>query len=304
MGSFNIDTGYKPEFALGALYAGENAAYNTAMQDEEILQKFLANQREQTMLPLDRDIKTFEAAKANAQNTPELLKAFTESTKAGYNKNIREDEIGNILHPFRKQQAPLQGQRDLDYAQVDAEIAKMQDYLRSGISDNGLPLSPELRDDLNIRLNELTARRGNTPEHWGAIDKENVKGEWDLKKQRLANAGHLAAADKGHRSETVRWATTIAGRINNINTQLSKNEIEQVKSQWIASFLSQGKNSADATKLADSKVSEFVSGLMREKAQLEAQYNALFKTVPGMKDLQTEPPKGNPGTASNPIQLK
>ena len=31
----------------------------------------------------------------------------------------------------------------------------MQDYLRSGISDNGLPLSPELRDDLNIRLNVL-----------------------------------------------------------------------------------------------------------------------------------------------------
>lgn len=39
-----IETGYKPEFALGALYQGQNAADAQAQNDQELIMKFLANQ--------------------------------------------------------------------------------------------------------------------------------------------------------------------------------------------------------------------------------------------------------------------
>lgn len=299
-----FNTGYKSEFGLGAALAGENDAFTDQANQLELVKNFLANQREQKMQPLDVDIKGLQAAQARSQNTPEMLQAFVDNTRAGYNKNIREDELGTLLQPFRKQAAPMQGQAEVAQAINNSNLLELQKTIDTGMDMNNTPISPQDMQILQQELQKQIAMRGQTPELYGKMQIEDKKGQWDMEKQRLANEGHLAAADKGHRSETVRWATTIAGRINNINTQLSKNEIEQVKSQWIASFLSQGKNSADATKLADSKVSEFVSGLMREKAQLEAQYNALFKTVPGMKDLQIEPPKGNPGTASNPIPLK
>jgi len=48
-----IDTGYKPEFSLGALYQGFNAGNADQMAQEELIKQFLANQREQQMQPTD-----------------------------------------------------------------------------------------------------------------------------------------------------------------------------------------------------------------------------------------------------------
>ena len=45
----NIETGYKPEFGLGAWFAGENAANTEAANEEELIKSFLANQRERQM---------------------------------------------------------------------------------------------------------------------------------------------------------------------------------------------------------------------------------------------------------------
>jgi hypothetical protein len=49
----NIETGYKPEFGLGAWFAGENAANTEAANEEELIKSFLANQRERQMQPID-----------------------------------------------------------------------------------------------------------------------------------------------------------------------------------------------------------------------------------------------------------
>ena len=50
-----IETGYKPEFGLGAVYQGFNAANADMSAQEELIKQFLANQREQQMQPLDID---------------------------------------------------------------------------------------------------------------------------------------------------------------------------------------------------------------------------------------------------------
>ena len=49
----NIQTGYTPEFSLGAFFAGENAANTEAANEEELIKSFLANQRERQMQPID-----------------------------------------------------------------------------------------------------------------------------------------------------------------------------------------------------------------------------------------------------------
>lgn len=48
-----IETGYKPEFGLGAVYQGFNAANADQMSQLEILKQFLANQRDQNEQPVD-----------------------------------------------------------------------------------------------------------------------------------------------------------------------------------------------------------------------------------------------------------
>lgn len=71
-----IDTGYKPEFGLGALYQGYNAANADQSAELELIKQFLANQREQQMQPLDVNIKGMESDRATVARSPEMLDAY------------------------------------------------------------------------------------------------------------------------------------------------------------------------------------------------------------------------------------
>ena len=138
-----IETGYKPEFGLGAVYQGFNAANADNSAELEIIKQFLANQREQQMQPLDikkaqltnegmvfdNMVKGLQGAQANIQNTPEQLKLFAQDKTAGYNKNIRQDEIDGLLQPFKREMAPLQGQRQVNDANSDAVLSVMQNEI-------------------------------------------------------------------------------------------------------------------------------------------------------------------------------
>lgn len=296
----SLDTGYKSEFGLGAALAGQNDAYAEEENKLNLVKAFLANQREQQMQPLDVDIKGLQAAQSRMQNTPEMLQGFVDNARAGYNKNIREDELGALMQPFRKQQAPLQGQRDVDYARVDADIARMQDILRSGISDNGLPLTPELQDDLSLRMQELTARRGNTPEHWGKINTENVKGQWDMDKQALANKGSLnaanASAKRNQHSEVVKALTPIMGYAKNIDTQLAKLEAKQLDNEIFDSFFADKKRKPTEQEIVQAR-SKLKQDFLTQKAQYQGIINYMMKQIPGMENMPQ-------GTAPNPGVIK
>lgn len=71
-----IETGYKPEFGLGAVYQGFNAANADNSAELEIIKQFLANQREQQMQPLDVNIKQTESDRATVGRSPEMLDAY------------------------------------------------------------------------------------------------------------------------------------------------------------------------------------------------------------------------------------
>lgn len=275
----NIDTGYKPEFGLGAIYQGENAAYANMNNQLDLIKTMLANQRETQMQPLDLQVRGLDAAQAQQQNTPEMLSKFIQNKEAGYDKAIRENEIGNILHKFKLEAAPKQGEAEVDFASVDADIAKMQDVLRSGMGDNGVPLEEPLKQDLELRLQELIARRGNTPGHWGDIDKENVKGEWDLKKQRLANEGSARAAsisgNRGNQSEAIKAAGQVAGILRNLDSKLTSLDTAEGKNAIIEAIFAGGQQPTDA--LVNSKMRELRQQLQQEKLHYTQQLQSLYK---------------------------
>ena len=86
-----IETGYKPEFGLGAVYQGFNAANADNSAELEIIKQFLANQREQQMQPLDVNIKQTESDRATVGRSPEMLDAY----QRGYiGQNNSQDAAG------------------------------------------------------------------------------------------------------------------------------------------------------------------------------------------------------------------
>lgn len=111
-----VETGYKPQFALGAAYAGENAAYQEAGNQLELIKQYLANQREQQTQPLDLQVKQMEAARAQQAMSPEMLDAYSKGyigqmqtqeaagkTKmAGLPGALDESAVTNLFSKFRK----------------------------------------------------------------------------------------------------------------------------------------------------------------------------------------------------------
>jgi hypothetical protein len=288
-----ISTGYKPEYGLGAVYQGINAADSEALNQEEIIKAFLANQREQQSMPMDMDIKGLQAAQARQQNTPDMLQSFMKDKQAGYNKNIREDEIGSLMQPFRKEQAPLQGQREVETAKLDSNLAHLQNLIHTGTDSNGNPLSQPDLAILNQEYNKLVGIKGNSPEYWAKTGIENTKGDWDLRKQQLANEGHQNTAritsEKNHAMEVNRALTTVTTQIKGLNDNLAKLEGKEIENQWIADFMAQGKKKPEAQALAKQKQSALKMQLQQEKEQMQRYQTFLLSQVPGMQNMPASP---------------
>lgn len=122
-----ISTDYKPNFALGALYQGFNAANADEDNLQEIMRKYLSNQREQNQEPLDRLIKSWQAKESLGKlQDPEYLKSLLEGYKGQMNsqvaagkkamgtvdteipainqENVNRSQMGDLLNRFYKAQ--------------------------------------------------------------------------------------------------------------------------------------------------------------------------------------------------------
>jgi len=225
-----IETGYKPEFGLGAVYQGFNAGNADMSAQEELIKQFLANQREQQMQPLDVQGKVFAnmqqdllAQQSQAQNNPAMLQSFVDSKQAGYDKAVRENELGKATQPYDLAAAPLLGQRKV----ADADVSNRIVQLETQIAATQNPLE---RMALTKQRNELVGTHGYTPEHWGAIDKENVKGGWDYDKAiDVANINASATRDAANvrgagagGSVAAKLAMDTTKEINVLEAQLTK----------------------------------------------------------------------------------
>jgi hypothetical protein len=186
-----ITTGYTPEFALGALYQGFNAANADSLGEEELLKAFLANQREQQSQPLDQTIKTWEAAHAQDKlSNPEYRQKMLEGyigqmnsqiaagkkametndsdIEATNQENKNKQIYGNLLERFRNEQmSPYQEPTPI---------------LRQDIKKSGNP------------INKLQNVLVNTPEHLQKLDLYNNLNQGRLDVAEVRNQGLGEAA--------------------------------------------------------------------------------------------------------------
>lgn len=297
----NIETGYKPEFGLGAVYAGGNAADAEMYNQLEQVKNFLANSRELQSQPLDMDIKGLQAAQARSQNNPDLLQRFAQAQGAGYDKAIRENEIGGLMHQFNKDKAPMEGRAQVDTALQNANLLELQKTISSGKDRNGNDIAPQDLQVLNQELQRQVAMRGQTSELFGKMAIEDKKGDWDLQKQRLANEGHLATAkttaEKAGHSEVVKALTPVMGYVKNIDTQLAKIDTKEAENEIFMNLLAQGKKKPTPAEVSQIK-SQLKSQLQAEKAQYQAIVQYMMKQIPGMEQMPTQP-----APATNVIKL-
>ena len=102
-----IETGYKPEFGLGAVYQGFNAANAEQGAELELIKQFLANQREQSMQPMDVNIKQTESDYATMKRAADYMDA----AKRGYIGQMNSQDAAG-----RKAMETAQGDIDLTNA--------------------------------------------------------------------------------------------------------------------------------------------------------------------------------------------
>ena len=194
-----IDTAWKPDGALGAVYAGENAAYSEQAQQLDVIRQFLANQREQQMQPLDIQKAQWEAASAQDKlNDP----AYREWMRKGYVGQMKsQDAAGNnaqVLAPFkqRAEQATLENEgrrQNLLYTMSDID-----EKLRNGGSNdeqgNFVPFSSQDKDTMGKLRQQIMTDLATTPEFYQkhTLQDERLDSAEAIAKAR--NEAALAAA--------------------------------------------------------------------------------------------------------------
>jgi len=107
-----ISTGYKPEFTLGGLYQGYNAANAEEIDKQEMIKAFLANQHAQVQNPLDEST-TFQNLLANHYKTsPDYQTGMTDTIAGQGMSNMAAGTTAKNLQQFkeRAQQAELESQ--------------------------------------------------------------------------------------------------------------------------------------------------------------------------------------------------
>lgn len=187
-----INTGYQPQFALGALYQGENAADIEQSNQLELIKNALANLREQQSQPMDMRIKAMEAARADAMNTPEMLDAY----QRGYiGQNNSQDAAGKLalgLLPFK--QAAEEAQLNNSTAQSKLGFQ----FGQAGLDQYDQALSPQQRMAAAEKRAALQSTIGETPDHFAAMELQRLKNEGSLNtaEARDSNGSGLSPALK------------------------------------------------------------------------------------------------------------
>jgi len=250
-----ISTGYKPEFTLGGLYHGFNAANAEDLSQEELLKQYLANQREQQMQPLDIEKaqltnqgigfdmsgKQLAAEQADLQRTPAMLQGFIDSKQAGYDEANRKNKVGQLLQPFVEQQVPLEQGAKTAQLDIAKQIADIDKVLAGGADPYGNVAAPNQLPLWEKERAALVTRLGNTPELAGKTALENTKGQWDYDKG--VDVAKIMAQSREHTgaNATSQAAVKLAGQatqeVNVLNAQLAKLQSKEGEMEFNQNFL-------------------------------------------------------------------
>ena len=155
-----IDTGYKPEFGLGALYQGFNAANSDQASELELIKQFLANQREQQMQPIDVSQAQQNLTAGQYKTTPEYQTGMRDTISGQGMSNLAAGQTAAGLQPFKQRSEQLQLENAFGQQQ---NLAKIQE-IDAALNDTEATFQPGVRDKLLAARTSLINRFKETPE--------------------------------------------------------------------------------------------------------------------------------------------
>lgn len=286
---YNIDTAYKPEFALGALYSGENAAYNEQMQNQDVLKAFLANQREQQMQPLDIQKAQWEASSAQDKlMDPEYRKWALKGYTGQMKSQDAAGETAQVLAPFKRKAE--QGQYETEAANQE-NLRTIRDIdskiLQGGSIDeqgNLVPFSPQNAQQMQQIRNKLIEQMGTTDKFW---QKQSLQDD------KLASAEYIAELRRLQAEELAR-----------LKVSLTEKKDPKTAEETIQRLL-QKMQSGQSLTPSEVEVYALAKSILESKNAARVQPGSMLDTsklppdVP-IKDKGGQPGIAMPGTQSTP----
>lgn len=302
-----IETGYKPEFGLGALYQGFNAANADQSAQEELLKQFLANQREQSMQPLDIEkqklqnqgtvfdnmVKELSGNQAQAQNNPTMLGNFAQAKDAGNQEAIRKNEVGQLLHPFVKEQVPIEQGAKTQQLGMHKDLSDYQRLLSTNRLDSGEELTASQRKMLQGKVDEITGLLSKTPEQAGKTALEQMKGENRLAETDLAGQWALRAAEARAKAAAGGGGGSnvplkmIQSDVNNLEKQITMNT-QQLTNQEFTQSVMKMPGGEQVLKNLQSHNEQLKAQLASKRAELQT---ALGQPTPQPSQATDTPPQ-------------
>lgn len=241
----NIATGYKPQFALGALYHGFNAgSQDNASQLANLIQE-QALQKSIETDPYDVLRSQYEGLLArDKMNSPTFMPQMLRgmegeqiSKEMQGQEAIRKNDIGSLLQPFLKQNMPLeQGikKRQLSMQDENDQIDQLID--RGGMDQFGNQATPQQMQMWKGLRQQRIDRLATNPDILNKIQLENVKGQWDIDKANImAGASRDAAASGGKAAwaQALPAVTQMIKSTQEILGKLAGNEMDDAISEKV-----------------------------------------------------------------------
>ncbi len=174
-----MDTAYRPDGPLGALFSGMNAAYAEQAQQLEVIKNFLANQREQASQPFDMMGKEYDGRLAQAKmNDPNYIPMQIQGQIGQMQSQAAAGENAQVLAPFRRNQEKQQSQYDTQKLGVLRTIQDIDSKINAGGSQdeqgNLVPFSPQDKATMQQLRQQHIQQLADTPEF---SQKQQLQGE-------------------------------------------------------------------------------------------------------------------------------
>lgn len=139
-----MDTAYRPDGPLGALFSGMNSASAEEDQKQNLIREFLANQREMQAQPFDQMGKQYEGMLAQAKiNSP----TYIPNALMGYEGQMKsQDAAGRGKQATFANDVALANQTSqhgIDRGELLAKLDQLQKQQVGGGGTMGFPMSPQ-----------------------------------------------------------------------------------------------------------------------------------------------------------------
>jgi len=209
-----INTGYQPEFGLGAYFAGQNAANAEASNQQEQIKALLDQMKAQQSYqqtertnPLDvfAKEKSNQVAEYDAAYAQKKLRDpnYMDANIAGQIGQMQTQEAAGktatALQPFKQQaeKLALDNQRGTDETLWTIKDIDKQLASGGGTDENGnvVPFNPMQKMFMQNKREQLVQQLKSTPEFAGKKELSDDKLEAQLEAQRLRMQGQVDAAE-------------------------------------------------------------------------------------------------------------